>query len=315
VAPKGKISDQSLIELFLDMVAAERGGARNTLAAYASDLNDLSAALAARGRSIGEAGTDDLRSYLSTLSGRGFAASSVGRRLSSIRQLFRFLYREDHRSDDPSAVLQGPRQVRPVPQVLSISQVDHLLACGRAQMNRQAQPGVERLRAARLHAMIELLYATGLRVSELVALPASAANPGAQMLTVRGKGGKERLVPLNEAARNAIQEYLGLLSTAPRYRRTKWLFPSFGAQGHMTRQHFARELKGLAAAAGLRARNVTPHVLRHAFASHLLHNGADLRVVQVLLGHADISTTQIYTHVLDERLKSLVRDLHPLAEE
>jgi integrase/recombinase XerD len=163
--------------------------------------------------------------------------------------------------------------------------------------------------------MIELLYATGLRVSELVALPASAANPTAEVLTIRGKGGKERLVPLNEAARTAIAEYLRLLSAAPRYRRSKWLFPSFGAEGHITRQHFARELKGLAGTAGLRARNVSPHILRHAFASHLLHNGADLRVVQVLLGHADISTTQIYTHVLDERLKSLVRDLHPLAEE
>ena len=315
MVPKGKISDQSLIELFLDMVAAERGGAKNTLAAYACDLNDLAAALAARGRSLGAVGTDDLRSYLAALTGRGFAASSVGRRLSSNRQLFRFLYREGYRGDDPSAILQGPRQVRPVPQVLSISQVDRLLVTARGQMNRQAQSPLGRLRAARLHAMMELLYATGLRVSELVALPASAANPRAQMLTVRGKGGKERLVPLNGPAKDAISEYLRLVSAAPRYRRTKWLFPSFGAKGHITRQHFARELKGLAAAAGLRARTLSPHVLRHAFASHLLHNGADLRVVQVLLGHADISTTQIYTHVLDERLKSLVRDLHPLAEE
>jgi integrase/recombinase XerD len=314
VDPKGKISDQSLIELFLDMVAAERGGAKNTLAAYASDLDDLSAALAATGRSIRVACTDDLRSYLSLLADRGFATSSVGRRLSSIRQLFRFLYREGYRSDDPSAVLEGPRQVRGLPRVLSIAQVDCLLACARAHMGGQAQPAGKWLRAARLHCMIELLYATGLRVSELVALPVSAANPEAPMLTVRGKGGKERLVPLNDAAKNAIQEYLRLLSASPRYRRSKWLFPSFGVEGHMTRQHFARELKGLAAAAGLRARNISPHVLRHAFASHLLHNGADLRVVQVLLGHADISTTQIYTHVLDERLKSLVRDLHPLAE-
>jgi integrase/recombinase XerD len=315
VSAKVKISDPRMIELFLDMVAAERGGARNTLAAYASDLADLSTALTAMGRSIGVAGTDDLRSYLSSLAARGFATSSVGRRLSSLRQLFRFLYREGYRADDPSAILEGPRQVRAVPQVLSISQVDCLLACARAQMNRRAQAAVERLRAARLHGMIELLYATGLRVSELVALPASAAASSAQMLMVQGKGGKERLVPLNEAAKNAIQEYLGLLSESPRYCRTKWLFPSFGVAGHISRQHFARELKQLAAAAGLRVRNVSPHVLRHAFASHLLHNGADLRVVQVLLGHADISTTQIYTHVLDERLKSLVRDLHPLAEE
>jgi integrase/recombinase XerD len=172
----------------------------------------------------------------------------------------------------------------------------------------------ERLRAARLTCLIEVLYATGLRVSELVALPASAALPDARMLTVLGKGNKERLVPLNEAAKAAMRDYLLLLSAAGRRQSTKWLFPSFGEAGHLTRQHFARELKSLATAAGLRAA-VSPHVLRHAFASHLLHNGADLRVVQTLLGHADISTTQIYTHVLEERLRSLVRDLHPLGEK
>jgi integrase/recombinase XerD len=160
-----------------------------------------------------------------------------------------------------------------------------------------------------------VLYATGLRVSELVALPMSAAERNTRMLAVRGKGSKERLVPLNEAAKKIMGEYLGLLSAANPRRPGKWLFPSFGQAGHLTRQHFARELKALAAAAGLRSAQVSPHVIRHAFASHLLHNGADLRVVQTLLGHADISTTQIYTHVLDERLKSLVRDLHPLADE
>jgi integrase/recombinase XerD len=160
-----------------------------------------------------------------------------------------------------------------------------------------------------------VLYATGLRVSELVALPASAAARNARMLTVRGKGDRERLVPLNEAAKTAMRDYLALLSELGRDQKSKWLFPSFGESGHLTRQHFARELKVLAAAAGLRADQVSPHVLRHAFASHLLHNGADLRVVQTLLGHADISTTQIYTHVLAERLKSLVRDLHPLGED
>jgi integrase/recombinase XerD len=173
----------------------------------------------------------------------------------------------------------------------------------------------EQLRAARLNCLIEVLYATGLRVSELVALPKSAADRNARMLTVRGKGNKERLVPLNEAAKLAMRDYLALLAEAGRHQQTKWLFPSFGEAGHLTRQHFARDLKELAVAAGLRADRVSPHVLRHAFASHLLHNGADLRVVQTLLGHSDISTTQIYTHVLEERLKSLVRDLHPLGEE
>jgi integrase/recombinase XerD len=238
----------------------------------------------------------------------------VARRLSAIRQLYRFLYAEGHRTDDPSAVIEGPKRGRTLPKVLSISEVDRLLAQARVDMDKADQQILGRLRAARLTCLIELLYATGLRVSELVALPVSAAERNARMLIVRGKGNKERLVPLNDAAKTAMREYLALLSEAGRHQKTKWLFPSFGQAGHLTRQHFARELKTLAGAAGLRSAQVSPHVLRHAFASHLLHNGADLRVVQTLLGHADISTTQIYTHVLEERLKSLVRDLHPLGE-
>ncbi len=297
------------------MLAAERGGARNTLAAYARDLADLSMALAAAGRTIARASTEDLRAYLGSLAKRSFATASVARRLSAIRQLYRFLYAEGRRADDPSAVIEGPKRGRALPKVLSIAEVDRLLTQARAEMDRADRPALERLRAARLACLIELLYATGLRVSELVSLPVSAAERSARMLTVRGKGGKERLVPLNEAAKTAMREYLALLSATARHQKTKWLFPSFGEAGHLTRQHFARELKTLAAAAGLRPAQVSPHVLRHAFASHLLHNGADLRVVQTLLGHADISTTQIYTHVLEERLKSLVRDLHPLGQE
>ena len=212
-------------------------------------------------------------------------------------------------------MIEGPKRGRSLPKVLSIAEVDRLLAAARAGIDQTDQPGSERLRAARLACLIEVLYATGLRVSELVALPMSAAERNARMLAVRGKGNKERLVPLNEAAKTAMRDYLALLAEAGRHQQSKWLFPSFGEAGHLTRQHFARELKALAAGAGLRAAQVSPHVLRHAFASHLLHNGADLRVVQTLLGHADISTTQIYTHVLEERLKSLVRDLHPLGEE
>jgi integrase/recombinase XerD len=312
MAPKAKNSDQAWIELFLDMIAAERGGAKNTLAAYARDLADFSAELGKAGRTIAGASTDDLRDYLGSLARRRFAASSVARRLSAIRQLYRFLYAEGHRADDPSAVIKGPKRNRALPKVLSIAEVDRLLAQARADIGQAEEPAPKRLRAARLACLIEVLYATGLRVSELIALPISAAERNARMLTVRGKGNKERLVPLNEAAKKAMSEYLALLS-ANGVRQTKWLFPSFGRTGHLTRQHFARELKTLAAAAGLR--QVSPHVLRHAFASHLLHNGADLRVVQTLLGHADISTTQIYTHVLEERLKSLVRDLHPLADQ
>lgn len=312
MAPKAKNSDQAWIELFLDMIAAERGGAKNTLAAYARDLADFSAELSKAGGTIAGASTDDLRGYLGSLARRRFAASSVARRLSAIRQLYRFLYAEGHRADDPSVVIEGPKRNRALPKVLSIAEVDRLLAQARADIGQAEEPAPKRLRAARLACLIEVLYATGLRVSELIALPISAAERNARMLTVRGKGNKERLVPLNEAAKKAMREYLALLS-ANGVRQTKWLFPSFGQTGHLTRQHFARELKMLAAAAGLR--QVSPHVLRHAFASHLLHNGADLRVVQTLLGHADISTTQIYTHVLEERLKSLVRDLHPLADQ
>jgi integrase/recombinase XerD len=306
-------SDQALTELFLDMLAAERGGARNTLAAYTRDLTDLSAFLADVGRSIASASTDDLRAYLSSLGKRGFAAASVARRLSAMRQLYRFLYAEGRRADDPAAIIEGPKRGRTLPKVLSIADVDRLLDAARSALSRAESPS-ERVRAARLACLIETLYATGLRVSELVALPLSAAERNARMLVVRGKGDKERMVPLNEAAKTAMRDYLALLAEAGRERKSKWLFPSFGASGHLTRQHFARDLKELTGAAGLRADAVSPHVLRHAFASHLLHNGADLRVVQTLLGHADISTTQIYTHVLEERLKSLVRDLHPLGE-
>jgi integrase/recombinase XerD len=311
---KARNSDQVLIELFLDMLAAERGAAGNTFAAYARDLADFAGHLGAAGRTIAAASTEDLRGYLGALADRNFAATSVARRLSAIRQLYRFLYAEGHRGDDPSAVIEGPKRGRTLPKVLSIADVDRLLAHARAEMEKPQQGAAERLRAARLACLIEVLYATGLRVSELVALPISAAEREARMLIVRGKGNKERLVPLNQAARTAMREYLALLSETAGDARTKWLFPSFGEAGHLTRQHFARELKTLAAAAGLRPAQVSPHVLRHAFASHLLHNGADLRVVQTLLGHADISTTQIYTHVLEDRLKSLVRDLHPLGE-
>jgi integrase/recombinase XerD len=304
-----------LISLFLDMVSAERGGAANTLAAYGRDLDDLASFLAGRKGSVATAATADLRAYLVDLAGRGFAASSVARRLSAVRQLYRFLYAEGHRGDDPAAIIEGPKRGRPLPKVLSVAEVDRLIAAARQAIEAPEQPTLERLRALRLMCLLELLYATGLRVSELVALPASAATRDDRMLVVRGKGGKERLVPLSGAAKAAMRAYRDGLAAADRLSPSKWLFASFGEAGHLTRQHAARELKELAAAAGLRPERVSPHVLRHAFASHLLQNGADLRIVQTLLGHADISTTQIYTHVLDERLKSMVRDLHPLGEE
>jgi integrase/recombinase XerD len=306
-------SDQRLTALYLDMLAAERGAGKNTLSAYGRDLEDFASYLSGAGRSVATAATDDLRAYLSDLARRGLTPATVARRLSAIRQLYRFLYAEGRRKDDPAAVLEGPKRARTLPKTLTLGEVDRLLRV--AAICDPAAPLPVRLRAARLACLVEMLYATGLRVSELVALPISAARRDVRVIVVRGKGNKERMVPLNDAAKRATAAYLDLLGQSRHDAKSKWLFPSFGETGHLTRQHLARELKTLAAAAGLRSSQVSPHVLRHAFASHLLHNGADLRVVQTLLGHADISTTQIYTHVLEERLKSLVRDLHPLAQE
>jgi integrase/recombinase XerD len=309
-----KLADERLIELFLDMLAAERGAATNTLAAYRNDLEDLSTHLRAKRTNLIEADTQKLRGFLADLAERGFKASSLGRRLSAMRQFYRFIYAEGHRGDDPAAVLEGPKRGRSLPKVLSVADVDALLNEARRQAEDTGVAPLVRLRAARLLCLLEIVYATGLRVSELMALPTSAARRDQRMLVVRGKGGKERLVPLNQAARRAMADYLTLRAEAGRASESKWLFPSFGEQGHLTRQHFARELKTLGSVCGISPARLSPHVLRHAFASHLLHNGADLRVVQTLLGHADISTTQIYTHVLEDRLKSLVRDLHPLTD-
>ena len=307
------LPDEKLIELFLEMLSVERGAAKNTLEAYSRDIWDFASYLAGRGQALATAKSEDLRAYLSVLNKRKFSPTSAARRLSAIRQLYRFLYDEGHRSDNPATAIEGPKRGRPLPKILSISEVDRLLAAARNKLMGPDGSGADKLRAAKLTCLIEVLYATGLRVSELVALPLAAAARDNRVLMVRGKGGKERLVPLNDAAKRAMAEYLGLRRQTG-MPESPWLFPSSSDSGHLTRQHFARELKVVAVSAGLPASAVSPHVLRHAFASHLLQNGADLRSVQMLLGHADISTTQIYTHVLDERLKSLVRDLHPLAD-
>ncbi|QOG22311.1 MULTISPECIES: site-specific tyrosine recombinase XerD [Bradyrhizobium] len=319
-----KPSDAKLTGLFLDMLAAEQGAGPNTLDAYRRDLTDFSEFLGRVGHSFADAETQTLRDYLADLDTRGFKSTSVARRLSAMRHLYRFLLNERIRSDDPAAILSGPKRGRGLPKVLSISDVDRMLRRAKELSESAEASPSKRLRALRLYCLLEVLYATGLRVSELVALPRTAAKRDARMIVVRGKGNKERLVPLNEASRQAMADYLAATEAAKENNKgekkkdglaaAKWLFPSFGESGHLTRQHFARDLKELAVASGLQARLVSPHVLRHAFASHLLHNGADLRIVQTLLGHTDISTTQIYTHVVEERLKSLVRDLHPLAE-
>jgi len=318
---RNKPSDSKLTGLFLDMLAAEQGAGPNTLDAYRRDLTDFSEFLSRVGHTFVDAETQTLRDYLADLDTRGFKSTSVARRLSAMRHLYRFLLNERIRAEDPAAILSGPKRGRGLPKVLSISDVDRMLRRAKELSEAEDASPAKRLRALRLYCLLEVLYATGLRVSELVALPRSAAKRDARMIVVRGKGNKERLVPLNEASRQAMADYLAATEAAKTEKKkdslaaSKWLFPSFGESGHLTRQHFARDLKELAVASGLQARLVSPHVLRHAFASHLLHNGADLRIVQTLLGHTDISTTQIYTHVVEERLKSLVRDLHPLAEK
>src|ERR1700712_4447101 len=315
-----RTSDAQLTNLFLDMLAAEQGAGDNTLDAYRRDLSDFSSFLARGNSSFFVAETQALRAYLADLDSRGFKSSSAARKLSAMRHLFRFLLNERIRNDDPAAILSGPKRGRRLPKVLSIADVDRLLVRAKALADASEASALQRVRALRLYCLLEVLYATGLRVSELVALPLSAARRDARMIVVRGKGNKERLVPLNEPSRQAMADYLAATDAQKTEKKknaanSKWLFPSFGESGHLTRQHFARDLKELAALAGLAPRLVSPHVLRHAFASHLLHNGADLRIVQTLLGHTDISTTQIYTHVVEERLKSLVRDLHPLADK
>ncbi len=299
--------------LFLDMLAAERGASKNTLDAYRRDLDDYLSFLAEAGAQPDSATSATIRGFMASLEERGLKASSAARRLSAVRQFHKFLYIEGYAPADPTAAVSAPKRGRVLPKVLSVAEVDRLLQVASEGIAHPEATPPGRLRAARMTCLLELLYATGLRVSELIALPKSAARTRDRFLVVRGKGAKERLVPLTDAAKDAATTYLALLEEQKK-ASGPWLFPADSESGHLTRQAFARDLKAMAGAAGLRADKVSPHVLRHAFASHLLQNGADLRVVQELLGHSDISTTQIYTHVLDERLKSMVRDLHPLAE-
>ncbi|MFN4283234.1 MAG: site-specific tyrosine recombinase XerD [Alphaproteobacteria bacterium] len=293
-------------EAFLEMLAAERGAAENTLQSYTRDLAQFAGWLASQYGPLPEDASEaDLRGYLAALSRAQVAPATAARRLSCLRQFYRFLYAEGVRADDPSAKLDSPRKARALPKTLSEEDVDALLrAAGTGE-------GPEVLRRA---ALLETLYASGLRVSELVGLPRAALRDDADMILVRGKGGKERLVPLGDAARAALAAYLDargyFLADG---EESPWLFPSRADSGHLTRQRFGQILKEIAIDAGLPPAKVSPHVLRHAFASHLLARGADLRSVQQMLGHADISTTQIYTHVLEERLRALVRDHHPLA--
>ncbi len=303
------------IESFLAMLAAERGAAANTIEAYRRDLGDFERFLRRRSVALASAATEDVSSYFKEAAAAGLKPASRARRLSAVRQLYKFLVAEEIVANDPTLGHAAPRKQRALPKTLNVAEVDRLIAA--AAKRAETATGSDRRRALRLNCLIEMLYATGMRVSELVSLPRRVLSGDERVLTIRGKGGRERLVPLNASARRALDRYLGV--GAPEAQgftptvATRWLFPSRSTQGHVTRQRFAQDLKELAVEAGLDPERVSPHVLRHAFASHLLDRGADLRSLQKLLGHADISTTEIYTHVLEERLKKLVEEHHPLA--
>lgn len=304
----------SWISAFLDAQAAERAAARNTLLSYGRDLKDFAGWLAGRGKDFAAAARADIEAYLVACDAEGLSRATRARRLSSIRQLYRFAYEEGWRTENPAIQIRGPGRDKRLPKVLSLAEVEALLASAR-DTGRNPE---ERLRTT---CLMELLYATGMRVSELVSLPVAAARGDPRMLLVRGKGGKERMVPLSPPARDALAAWLSARDRAQAEAEasreapaSRFLFPARGAAGHLTRQAFHGMLKDIAVRAGIAPARVTPHVLRHAFATHLLEGGADLRAIQTLLGHADISTTEIYTHVLDERLRALVLDHHPLAK-
>lgn len=305
------MKDAARIEAFLEMMSAERGAARNTLDSYRRDLEDACASIAG---GLARADPAALRAYLDDIAGRGFAASSQARKLSALRQFFAFLYAEGLRADDPTGTLDSPKKKKALPRIMSEADTGRLLDRAALEAADPALAGGDAVAALRLHALVEVLYATGLRVSELVGLPVAVALRDERFFMVKGKGGKERMVPLSAKARAAMQAWLAARAKVPAFAESPFLFPAASASGYLARQVFARDLKGLAARAGISAAKISPHVLRHAFASHLLQNGADLRAVQQLLGHADISTTQIYTHVLAERLVRLVNDHHPLAD-
>lgn len=308
--------DHALIAGYLDTLASERGASQNTLDAYRRDLNDFAAYLRSQNAAVSNARREHVSGYLERLGQAGLSPASRARRLSALRQLFKHLEAEGVISDNPASGARAPKLGRPLPKTLSVLEVDRLMEA--ASQAVAGKTGRELASAVRFHALLEILYATGMRVSELVSLPRAVLTGDTRVLVIKGKGGRERLVPLNSPARRALDRYLALGSD-PEDRlspllATKWLFPSRGAEGHVTRQAFAVELKSCAENAGLDPARVSPHVLRHAFASHLLDRGADLRTVQQLLGHADISTTEIYTHVLEERLKKIVFEHHPLAK-
>ncbi|ATQ41805.1 site-specific tyrosine recombinase XerD [Caulobacter mirabilis] len=296
------------VEAFLEMMAVERAAARNTITAYGKDLADASAYLKARGRDLGTAAAEDVEAYFANLGAIGLSPATAARRRAAVRQFYRFVLGEGWRQDDPSRRVEAPRKGRPLPKVLSREEVERLIAAASAKDGGQG---------LRLACLIELTYASGMRVSEVMGLPLSALARDPAYLIVKGKGGKERLAPLNDAARAATKAWLEVRKTfRPKGDAANpWLFPSRGKGGKLTPRRFSQLLEEAAMAAGIDREKVSPHVLRHAFATHLLEGGADLRVVQTLLGHADIATTQIYTHVAGDRLAEVVKTKHPLARK
>ena len=308
---------EAAIDSFLEMMSAERGAAENTLESYRRDLETAAQFLADRKIRLLTASSTDIKACLDDMNIQGFASTSQARRLSSLRQFYRFLYTEGMRTDDPTGIIDAPKKKQALPKIMSEDTVSKLLARAEAEADLKLWTQEDMsgyFNAVRLHALLELLYATGMRVTELVGLPEKTIRSNQRFLLVRGKGAKERMVPLSVKAQNVLQVYVSLRDRVPEWQNSPWLFPARSESGYLARQVFARDLKALAARAGIAAAAVSPHVLRHAFASHLLQNGADLRAVQQLLGHSDISTTQIYTHVLEERLHQLVATHHPLAD-
>lgn len=304
------MTDRRDIEAFLNALRAERDAASNTLSAYLQDLEGFSAHCQRQGRQMRSADRALCERYLNSLAAEGLSRATRARRLSALKQFFRFAHSEGWRSDNPTDRMRGPSPQRKLPKTLSIEEVEALLSASR-------ESGSNASERARNSCMIELLYAAGLRVSELVSLPIAPLTALPRSMLVRGKGGKERLVPLSDAARDAVQNWLphrARLKDAVKQPAKRYLFPSRSKAGHMTRVRFFMIIKEISALAGLDPEIISPHILRHAFATHLLAGGADLRAIQMLLGHSDVATTEIYTHILDERLKSLVLDNHPLAK-
>lgn len=304
--------DLALVESFLDMISAERGASPNTLTAYRRDILDFALACARTGRGLKTAGREHVRKHLASLSAASLKPSTQARKLSALRRFYGFLYAENIRADDPCGAVETPRLSRPLPKILSAEDTLKLLDTARGAADENPE-------SIRLVCIIEILYASGLRVSELVGLPLAAVRTNERFVHVRGKGGHERLAPLGTFAREALDAYLVVreefLPKRASAAATRFLFPSRGSEGHLTRRRCHQMLKDLALKAGIDPDRLSPHVLRHAFATHLVEGGADLRSVQTLLGHADISTTQIYTHVAQDRLKRTVESAHPLARK